>query len=137
MPWICELVYDCGVFEQLGSAIEGLDIPLDGDALEALLALRDRLEARISSAVAAHDRAGLWELDGATSMTAWLVDRAAMPRPRAAATTSLARGWTLEKDGKVFRLVAENGTVVAGDWSKPDDGYFGLSLADIAKALEA
>jgi hypothetical protein len=79
------------VFEQLGSAIEGLDIPLDGDALEALLALRDRLEARISSAVAAHDRAGLWELDGATSMTAWLVDRAAMPRPRAAATTSRAR----------------------------------------------
>jgi hypothetical protein len=41
--------------------------------------------------VAAHDRAGLWELDGATSMTAWLVDRAAMPRPRAAATTARAR----------------------------------------------
>jgi hypothetical protein len=31
---------------------------------------------------------------------------------------------------------ADNGTVVAGDWSKPDDGYFGLSLADVAKALE-
>ena len=46
------------------------------------------------------------------------------------------RGWTLEKDGKVYRLVADNGTVVAGDWSKPDDGYFGLSLADVAKALE-
>jgi hypothetical protein len=45
------------------------------------------------------------------------------------------RGWTLEKDGKVFRLVADNGTIVAGDWAKPDDGYFGLSLADIAKAL--
>jgi hypothetical protein len=47
-----------------------------------------------------------------------------------------ARGWTLEKDGKVFRLVADNGTIVAGDWAKPDDGYFGLSLADIADALE-
>jgi hypothetical protein len=46
------------------------------------------------------------------------------------------RGWTLEKDGKVFRLVAGNGTIVAGDWSKPDDGYFGLSLADLAKVLE-
>jgi Domain of unknown function (DUF222)/HNH endonuclease len=79
------------MFEQLGEAIEGLDIPVDGDALAAVLALRDQLDARISSAVAAHDRAGLWELDGATSMTAWLVDRAAMPRPRAAATTSRAR----------------------------------------------
>jgi Domain of unknown function (DUF222) len=86
-----ELVYGIGMFEQLGEAIEGLDIALDGDALAALLALRDRLDARISSAVAAHDRAGLWELDGATSMTAWLVDRAAMPRPCAAATTSRAR----------------------------------------------
>jgi Domain of unknown function (DUF222)/HNH endonuclease len=79
------------MFEQLGEAIEGLDIPVDADALAAVLALRDRLDARISDAVAAHDRAGLWELDGATSMTAWLVDRAAMPRPRAAATTSRAR----------------------------------------------
>jgi hypothetical protein len=79
------------MFEQLGDAIEGLEVPVDGDALAAVLALRDRLDARISHAVAAHDRAGLWELDGATSMTSWLVDRAAMPRPRAAATTSRAR----------------------------------------------
>jgi hypothetical protein len=79
------------MFEQLGDAIEGLDIPTHGDALVAVLALRDRLDARISSAVAAHDRAGLWELDGATSMTAWLRDRATLPRPRAAATVSRAR----------------------------------------------
>jgi Domain of unknown function (DUF222)/HNH endonuclease len=79
------------MFEQLGDAIEALDIPADGDALVAVLALRDRLDARISDAVATHDRAGLWELDGATSMTAWLVDRAAMPRPRAAASSSRAR----------------------------------------------
>jgi Domain of unknown function (DUF222)/HNH endonuclease len=41
--------------------------------------------------VGACDRAGLWELDGATSMTAWLADRAGMHRPRAAATASRAR----------------------------------------------
>jgi hypothetical protein len=46
------------------------------------------------------------------------------------------RGWTLEKDGKVFRLVADNGTVVAGDWANADGDYFGLSLAAIAKVLE-
>jgi Domain of unknown function (DUF222)/HNH endonuclease len=74
-----------------GRQSKGLDILVDSEALAAVLALRDRLDARISDAVAAHDRAALWELDGATSMTAWLVDRAAMPRPRAAATTSRAR----------------------------------------------
>jgi Domain of unknown function (DUF222) len=79
------------MFEQLGNAIEGLDIPVDGEALAAVLALRDRLDARISDAVAAHDRAALWELDGAMSMTAWLADRARMPRPRAAATAARAR----------------------------------------------
>ncbi|MGH9289043.1 MAG: hypothetical protein ACRD0V_12285, partial [Acidimicrobiales bacterium] len=73
------------MFEQLRNAIDGLDIPLDSDALVTVLALRDRLDAHISSAVAAHDRAGLWELDGATSMTAWLADRARMPRPAATA----------------------------------------------------
>jgi hypothetical protein len=78
------------MFEELGTAIDELDIPVDGAALAAILGLRDRLDARISDAVAAHDRAGLWELDGATSMTAWLADRAAMPRPRAAATVSRA-----------------------------------------------
>jgi Domain of unknown function (DUF222)/HNH endonuclease len=79
------------MFEELGTAIDQLDIPVDGAALAAVVGLRDRLDARISDAVAAHDRTGLWELDGATSMTAWLADRAGMPRPRAAATVSRAR----------------------------------------------
>ncbi len=79
------------MFEKLGDAIEGLDIPADGAALAAVVALRDQLDAPISDAVADCDRAGLWERDGATSMTAWLVDHARMPRPRAAATTVRAR----------------------------------------------
>lgn len=45
------------------------------------------------------------------------------------------RGWRLEKQGKVFRLVDENGTVVAGQWDAPPD-YFGLSLADVGDVLE-
>jgi Domain of unknown function (DUF222)/HNH endonuclease len=88
---IYEQVYDNGMFEELGTAIDELDIPVDGAALAAVLALRDQLDARISDAVATHDRAGVWELDGATSMAAWLADRAPMPRARAAATTSRAR----------------------------------------------
>jgi Domain of unknown function (DUF222) len=86
-----EQVYDRGVFEELGNAIDALDIPADGAALTAVLALRDRLDARISDTVAAHDRAGLGELDGATSMTAWLTHHTRMPRARASATTSRAR----------------------------------------------
>jgi Domain of unknown function (DUF222) len=79
------------MFEQLGDAIDELDIPVDGAALAAVVGLRDRLDARISDAVGACARGGLWELDGATSMTAWLADRAGMHRPRAAATASRAR----------------------------------------------
>jgi hypothetical protein len=41
----------------------------------------------------------------------------------------------LEKQGKAFQVVDENGTVVAGDWSNPD-GFYGLSLADVADVLE-
>ena len=84
-------MYDGGVFGQLERAIDDLDIPVDGDALVTVIALRDRLEARITDAVATVDRASLWELDGATSMTAWLADRARMARPHAAATASRAR----------------------------------------------
>jgi hypothetical protein len=79
------------MFEELGTAIDALDIPTDGTALAAVMGLRDRLDARINDAVAAHDRAGLWELDGATSMTAWLAHHTHMPRPRAAAIVSRAR----------------------------------------------
>ena len=32
-----------------------------------------------------------------------------------------SRGWRLEKEGKVFRLVDPDGTVVAGSWDKPPD----------------
>ncbi len=82
------------MFEELGTAIDSLDIPVDGDTLAAVIALRDRLDARISDTVATYDTAGLWELDGATSMTGWLADRAGMARARAAATAARARKLT-------------------------------------------
>lgn len=44
------------------------------------------------------------------------------------------RGWQLEKHGKVFRLVTDNGTVVAGKWDEPD--FYGLTLDEVASALE-
>jgi len=62
------------MFEQLREAVEDLSIPVDGRALAQVLALADRLNAKIASAVGAFDRHGLWDLDGATSMRAWLRD---------------------------------------------------------------
>jgi hypothetical protein len=83
-------VYDVGVFEELATAIDELAIPTDGAALAAVLALRDRLDARISDTVADLDRTGLWELYGATSTTAWLTHHTRMPSAGASVTTTRA-----------------------------------------------
>jgi Domain of unknown function (DUF222) len=141
------------VFEELGTAIDGLDIPLDGAALAALVGLRDRLDAHISDAVAAHDRAGLWELDSATSMTAWLADRAGVPRPRAAATVARARklarlpvtagGWrdgTLSSgqvDAIAAHLDADTVALFANHEAELVPTLVGLSVPDVAAAMGA
>src|SRR5690606_6708891 len=65
-----------GSVGRLGAAVDELAVGVDPDELVAVLRLRDRLESRIVEAVAAFDAAGLWDLDGATSMTRWLVTEA-------------------------------------------------------------
>jgi len=79
------------VLEELAEAIEKLDIPADGPALVRALALRDQLDARIAEAVGSFDGAGLWDIDAATSMTAWLRSAASMTSRSAARLASLAR----------------------------------------------
>jgi Domain of unknown function (DUF222)/HNH endonuclease len=141
------------MFEELGTAIDELDLPADGAALAAVVGLRDRLDARISDAVAAHDRAGLWELDGATSMTAWLTHRAAMPRPRAAATVARARklahlpvtagAWrngTLSRghvDAIAAHLDPDTLGLFADHESELVPTLMGLSVRDVAAAMAA
>ncbi|MEA2972886.1 MAG: hypothetical protein QOG82_1344 [Actinomycetota bacterium] len=66
------------MLEDLAKAIEKLRLPLDGTALTQVLALRDRLDALIAEAVGEFDAAQLWDIDSATSMTAWLRDKASM-----------------------------------------------------------
>jgi hypothetical protein len=58
--------------DALAETVENLRIPLDGAALARAIALRDQLDARIAETIDAFDRAELWDLDAATSMTAWL-----------------------------------------------------------------
>lgn len=86
------------MFDTLRQAIEGLAtelngaaVPVDGQALVELIGLRDRLDARITEAVGALDQSGLWELDGAVSMTAWLKARARMTSRDAAVVVRSAR----------------------------------------------
>ncbi len=78
------------MLEDLAEAIEKLRVPTEGAALAQLLALRDLLDARIAEAVGDFDAAGLWDLDGATSMTAWLRDKASMTSRSAHGLVSLA-----------------------------------------------
>ncbi len=79
------------MFEALAGEIEQLDIPPDGDAIAEAVTLRDRLEARIAEAVGTFDAAELWDLDAATSMTAWQRSNAGMTGKDAARTASAAR----------------------------------------------
>ena len=75
----------------LDAAVAGLDLGVNDRDLAAVLAVRDRLDARIAVAVQAVDAAGLWDAVGATSMTAWTTDQGRMARPRAAVMTRVAR----------------------------------------------
>src|SRR5215210_2949547 len=65
-------MYDRGVFERAREAIQELDVPVDGAALAELVQLLDVLTAKVVEAVGEFDAARVWEMDGATSMTAWL-----------------------------------------------------------------
>ena len=84
-------MYDWDVLEELAAAIEGLDVPVDGAALVRVLALRDQLDARIADAVGAFDKAELWDIDGSTSMIAWLRASASMTKNAATRLSSLGR----------------------------------------------
>ncbi len=83
-------MYALDVLESLATAIDELRVPLEGVALVQVLAVRDRLDARIVSAVGDYDEARMWDADAATSMTAWLRDRASMTSAAARHLVSLA-----------------------------------------------
>src|SRR4051794_15400111 len=79
------------MFDTLSAAIDEVGTDLRGPELAELLSLLDRLQAKASAAVAAFDRASLWDLDAATSMTAWLRDRGQMSGGGAARMVSTAK----------------------------------------------
>jgi hypothetical protein len=100
-----------GSVGRLGAAVDELALGVDPDELVAVLGLRDRLESRIADAVAAFDAAELWDLDGATSMTRWLVTEARLGEGaarRLVRTADRLRSWP------VLAEAFAEGTISAG-----------------------
>jgi hypothetical protein len=85
-----------GSLAGLRAVVEGWHLAVDGDEIAEALRLVDRLTAKVHADVAALDDAGLWEHDGATSLTAWLRHRGGMTRTQAttvAGTAKRLRSW--------------------------------------------
>ena len=79
------------MFRQIEQDVDELDIPVDCDALRDVLRIQDRLNAKVSAAIGEIDKAGLWELQGATSMTAWLRDHGRATSKVAARAAKIAK----------------------------------------------
>ncbi len=99
------------MFDELAGAVGGLEIPLHGDALAAVLRLWDQLGARIAIAVDEFDRSGGWEIEGATSMTAWLRDRVGVGRPQAGRLLASGRRF---RELPVLAAAAKDGVLSGG-----------------------
>ena len=125
--------------ELLRAAVEGLSVPVEGDALVAVLGLWDQLGARISETLAAFDDAELWDSDGATSLTAWLADRARMTRGRAAVTAATARKLAaLPHTGEAWRTGRLSGghiDAIAANLDRDTVGLFAVHETDLVPAL--
>jgi hypothetical protein len=79
------------MFDTLRSDIEELDIPLEGRAVAEALALLDRFAAKVVRAVGELDRAKLWDVEGSTSMQAWLRDAGLSSRDASMMRTTAMR----------------------------------------------
>ncbi|HEY2331744.1 MAG TPA: DUF222 domain-containing protein, partial [Acidimicrobiales bacterium] len=99
------------MFDELAGAVGGLEIPSHGDALAAVVRLWDQLGARIATAVDDFDRSGGWEIEGATSITAWLRDRGGMARPQAGQLLRTGRRF---RELLVLAAAAKDGTLSGG-----------------------
>jgi hypothetical protein len=99
------------MFDELAGAVGGLEIPLYGDALAAVLRIADQLNARIAAAVDDFDRTGGWEIEGATSITAWLRDRGGVARPQAGQLLRTGRRF---RDLPVLSAAARDGVLSGG-----------------------
>ena len=79
------------MFDALREEVDRLQIPIDGDAIGELFDIRDRLDAKLNAAVGEFDRAGLYELEARTTMTAWMKTNTPLTSSEAHRVTMTAR----------------------------------------------
>ena len=80
-----------GTLQALDEAVDGLELSLDGAELVRCQRALDRLSAKLGAAYGEFDAAECWDLDAATSMTAWLREQASMAGGDAARVLRLVR----------------------------------------------
>lgn len=80
-----------GELRELADAIESLSLPVATDVLAEALSIADRFHAKTARLAGEVDAAGLWELDGATSLTAWCRQYAGMTNAAASSLSKVAR----------------------------------------------
>jgi hypothetical protein len=80
-----------GELRELTEAVESLELPVDTDALADVLSIMDRLQAKAARLAGEIDAASLWELDGATSLTAWCRQFGRMTDGGASSLSRIAR----------------------------------------------
>jgi hypothetical protein len=140
------------MLETLREAIEDLEIIPSSDELAEVFALRSCFEAKISAAVADFDAAGLWELDYATSIVAWLRTHGHMTGRDAGRTASIAKrlgalpvtrkAWTdgTLSSGQVQAIVANVARRHASLFASHEEALIPklapLSVADTAAAMQ-
>ncbi len=137
--------------DALDEVVDGLEIGLDGAELAQVQAAADRLLAKLGVAYGDFDAGELWDLDAATSMTAWLRDRAGMAggdaarvvrsarRLRALPVTSAAALDGTLSAGQVRAIVANVAPAAAALFADHEGDLVPtlapLSVADVASAM--
>ncbi|HEV7722850.1 MAG TPA: DUF222 domain-containing protein [Iamia sp.] len=100
------------MMEDLTDAVDRLEVPVDGDVLASVLAVRDRLEAKIVTAVGAFDDSSEWDTqEGCASMAAWLRIRGRMTASDASRLAKTARRM---RSLPTLRAAWSDGTVSGG-----------------------
>ena len=141
------------MFERLASAVAEVEVPVDAAALVEVWGLVDRLTAKATAASAAFDANELWDVEGDTSMTAWLRSRTVMTSRdashvartgrRLATAPVTARAWLdgALSQGQVDAITANVGDDTAALWAEHEAEMVPvlvlLPVTDVSTAMRA
>lgn len=99
------------MFDALETAVDTLTIPLHRESIVGAIRVRDRLDAKVATALGEYQAAGLHEVDGSVTMASWLRHFAAMDGSTAIAAAR--RGAKLQQL-PVLRAAFESGFLSGG-----------------------